>query len=135
MDRLDTSGSSNAAGTSIRTSAIGLIAGVGLLHLVLAPEHFEQAAYVGGLFVLNFVGAATAGLGIYKGSSSWGWGLGAVVAAASFILYFVTRTVGLPSFNPGELFEPLGLVALVLEGVFIGLYLYAAARGAAEERY
>lgn len=81
------------------------------------------------MFALNFAGVAVAAAGIMRGSFSWGWTLGAVVAAASFIVYFVTRTVGLPSFNPSELFEPLGLVALVLEALFVALYMLVVARG------
>lgn len=131
---MDRSSSHSATGTVLKPTGIGLMAGIGLLHLVVAPEHFEQAAYVGVLFVLNFVGAAVAAIGIYKGSPYWGWAFGALVAAASFIVYFVTRTVGLPSFNPSELFEPLGLVALILEGLFVALYLFVVTGGTSTGR-
>jgi hypothetical protein len=118
----------NDIGITSRLTGIVLISVVGLMHLVLAPEHFEQAAYVGVLFALNFVGAAIAGIGIVWSKLSWGWTLGAVVAVSSFVLYFVTRTVGLPGFNPNELFEPLGLVALFFEALFTAVYLFAMTR-------
>jgi hypothetical protein len=119
-------------GTMAKVSGVAMIAIVGLMHLVLAPEHFEQAAYVGVLFALNFVGASIAAVGIARGKLSWGWTLGAVVAVASFVLYFVTRTVGLPSFNPSELFEPLGLVGLLFEALFTAVYLFAMTRMASK---
>lgn len=37
----------NTPGITSKLAGIALIALVGLMHLVLTPEHFEQAAYVG----------------------------------------------------------------------------------------
>lgn len=125
MERLQ-----SVPGVTLKIAGITLIALVGLMHLVLAPEHFEQASYVGALFALNFVGAAIAAVGIYRARLSWGWALGALVAAASFVLYFVTRTVGLPSFQSSEFFEPLGVVALVLEALFLLVFILATGRSA-----
>jgi hypothetical protein len=88
--------------------------------------------YVGVLFALNFFGAAIAAIGIVRGRLSWEWTLGAVVPVTSFVLYFVTRTVGLPSFNPSELFEPLGLGGLLFEALFTAGYLFAMTRMASK---
>jgi hypothetical protein len=38
----------------------GLILASGLIHLLLTREHFEEAAYLGLLFLADFVGAAVA---------------------------------------------------------------------------
>jgi hypothetical protein len=56
---------------------------VGLIHLALTPEHLEEASYLGLLFLANFVGAATAALGIFRGRR-WGWALGALVAGGTY---------------------------------------------------
>ena len=110
-----------------------LILSAGLIHLVLTPEHLEEATYLGLLFLANFVGAAGAAFGIYRGRR-WGWALGALVAGGAYVLYFVNGTVGLPGVEEGHLIEPLGLLAKALEALFLLLCAIAltgrlAARG------
>ena len=61
-------------------AGIALLVVVGMVHFIDAPEYFEDATYLGVLFLANFAGAILAATGIYKGSWSWGWGLGATVA-------------------------------------------------------
>ncbi len=60
---------------------------------------------------------------------------GALISAVSFVGYIASRTVGLPG-APGILregfFDPPGLVSLVLEALFLALYLRVLAyRGGA----
>jgi hypothetical protein len=106
-----------------------LIVLVGLIHLIEAPEYFEAATYLGLLFLVNFAGAIVAAIGIHRGSWSWGWGLGVLVAASAFVGYLLSRTVGLPGFYEEEFFEPTGVLSLVLEGLFVALYVAAIRRG------
>jgi hypothetical protein len=112
----------NAIQGKLLWAGILLIAVVGLIHLIESPEHFEAATYLGLLFLANFAGAAVAAYGIYK-RLGWGWALGALVAGGAFVMYIVSRTVGLPSLTEAELFEPMGVASLVVEGLFVGLYL------------
>ena len=103
-------------------AGVSLIAVVGLIHLIEAPEYFEEATYVGALFLANFVGAAVAAIGIYRGHG-WGWGLGAIVASGAFVGYVLSRTIGLPGLPVDEWLEPLGVLSLLVEGLFVGLCL------------
>jgi hypothetical protein len=111
---------------NVARAGIVLIAVVGLIHLIEAPEYFETAAYVGLLFLANGIGAAVSAYGIYR-DAGWGWTLGVLVAGGAFVAYILSRTVGLPG-APGlaqeGFFEPLGLVSLSVEVLF--LFSYAA---------
>ena len=108
-------------------AGIALITLVGLIHLIEAPEHFEEATYPGLLFLANFVGAAAAAVGIYRGRGS-GWGLGFLIAGSAFAGYVISRTTGLPGMPVEEWLEPLGIFSLLIEGLFVGLYLRISAR-------
>jgi hypothetical protein len=110
-----------------------LIVALGLIHLLEAPEELEEVTYLGLLFVANFGGAVVAAIGIYRGHK-WGWGLGALLAGGAFAGYVTSRTVGLPEMPVEEWFEPLGVLSLLVEGLFIGLWLAIFARPAKEVR-
>jgi len=105
----------------------------GLIHLVLSPEHFEEATYLGRLFLVDFAGAAVAAWGIYRGQR-WGWLLGAVVALGAFVAYLIDGTLGLPGVEGHHFLEPVGVIAKAVEGLFLVLYAlkstesFAAAR-------
>lgn len=107
-----------------------MISLVGLIHLLVTPEYFEYAAYVGLLFLINVAGSILSAYGIYRGAS-WGWTLGLVISVGSFVGYIVSRTVGLPG-APGILREPFteppGLLSLVVELAFIGVAAYVLTR-------
>lgn len=103
-----------------------LIIVTGLIHFIDAPDGFEEATYKGVLFVLNGVGGLIAAYGIFRGSRSWGWALGFLVAAGAFVGYALSRTVGLPQIpaEPDAWFEPLGIASFVAEGLFVVLYVW-----------
>jgi hypothetical protein len=102
--------------------AISLIALEGLIHLLDAPGSFEDATYKGLLFMAIVIGAAVASVGMYWGYRS-GWSLGALIAASAFVGYVISRTIGLPGLPVEEWFEPLGILSLLVEGLFVSLYL------------
>lgn len=97
-----------------------MVLAAGLIHLALTPEHLEEAAYLGLLFVADFVGSAVAAFGILRGQR-WGWVLGALVATGAFVAYLIDGTVGLPGMEAGGLLEPLGVLAKTLEALFLVL--------------
>jgi uncharacterized membrane protein YfcA len=72
-----------------------LIAAVGLIHLIGAPEELEEVTYLGLLFLANFGGAVVAAISIVR-NHRWGWGLGALVAGGAFAGYVISCTIGLP---------------------------------------
>jgi hypothetical protein len=111
---------------------IVLILITGLVHLIDAPDAFEEMTYKGLLFVANGVGAAIAAIGIYRGVRNWGWTLGLVVAAGALVAYILSRTVGLPGLpaEPDAWLEPLGVISLLAEAAFTALALWLLNRPA-----
>jgi hypothetical protein len=102
---------------------ISLIVIVGLIHLINSPGDLEEGSYTGLLYLANFLGALTSAIGIYRGRS-WGWSLGALVSVGAFVAYVISRTVGLPGLGvEEEWLEPLGVLSLIVEALFVGLYL------------
>ena len=57
-----------------------------------------------------------------------GWILGVLVAGGAFVGYVVSRTVGLPGIPVEEWLEPVEILSLLVEGLFVGLYLAVSAR-------
>jgi hypothetical protein len=109
-------------------AGISLIVIVGLIHLINSPGDLEEGSYTGLLYLANFFGALTAAIGIYRGRS-WGWSLGALVAGGAFVAYVISRTVGLPGLPvEEEWLEPLGLLSLLVEALFVGLYVMVSVR-------
>ncbi len=105
-------------------NGIVLILAIGLIHLIGVPHHFEIATYLGWLFIANFLGSVMAALGIYRGAQ-WGWLLGALIASASFVLFLISRTVGLPAIHQDLVgrWSTLGIVSLIVEALLVALYL------------
>jgi hypothetical protein len=109
--------------TGLVGAGISLIVVVGLIHLIDAPEDLEEGSYLGFLFLANFLGALVAAAGIYRGNR-WGWVLGLLVAGGAFAGYVVSRTAGLPGLGiEEEGLEPLGVLSLVVEALFVGVFL------------
>lgn len=126
MGRMELSGGTKFAG-------VALIAIVGLIHLIEAPEYFDIAVYVGLLFVANLLGAALSAVGILR-SYNWGWILGLVVAGGALVTYVVSRTVGLPGASAltyADFLEPSGVIAMIIEALFVVLFAVVYYRSAA----
>jgi hypothetical protein len=105
----------------LKIVALVAIVVLGLIHLRLAGGAFGNATYEGLLFVANGVGALVAAVGIYRNRANWGWLVGALVAGVTLLGYVISRTVGLPGLpaEPDAWFEPLGVVSVVAELVFL----------------
>ncbi len=102
--------------------AISLIVVTGLIHFVDAPDSLSEATYKGLLFLANGAAALVAAVGIYRGSRTWGWGLGLLVAGGAIVMYVVSRTIGLPIVGVDDAWlEPMGILSLVVEGGFVAL--------------
>jgi hypothetical protein len=108
---------------------LALIIITAIIHFVDAPDAFAEATYKGLLFMANGIGALVAAGAILTGRR-WGWSLGALVAAGAFIGYVLSRTVGMPGLpaEPDAWLEPLGLLSLLAEGLFVTLAVGMLAR-------
>lgn len=104
-----------------RLAGIALILAVGAIHLVESPEHFRAAAYLGVLFTINAAATLVAAVGILRGAKGWGWTLGAAICGLSALAYVASRLFGLPGLGEtaGGWDEPLGSLALIVEGLFL----------------
>ena len=89
--------------------AAGLMLETGLLHFISAQDEFEQAPFLGYLFIFIFLAALVAAYGLYR-QKLWGWWLGSVLAIGSIVGFVMSRTVGLP----GAVVEIWGLPAALL---------------------
>jgi hypothetical protein len=107
----------------IQWFAITLILEIGLLHLFTAQAEYEEVAYMGYLFVANFLGALIAAVGIYR-RLFLGWILGVFIAIGSIAGYAWSRTLGMPGMEVEEWFNPIGIVVMLLEGGFCILFLF-----------
>ncbi|MBF0619102.1 MAG: hypothetical protein HQL19_02925 [Candidatus Omnitrophica bacterium] len=97
----------------------------GVIHLVAAPDAFQEAAYKGWLFYANSAGALLAAIGIYA-RQRLAWFLGLAVTFGAIAGYVASRTIGLPMIppEPNAWFEPLGVLSLVAEfGFMIIMFL------------
>jgi hypothetical protein len=122
--------------TTLVWAGIILVLATGLIHLVEAPENYEEIAYKGILFFMAASGSLVAAIGIYRGARVWGWSLGLLVNLCVLVGYILSRTVGLPGLEvDDEWLEPLGVASMVANVLFIGLYAYTMlVRTAPEER-
>lgn len=119
----------------VKWAGVTLIAATGLIHLIEAPEYFGLAMYLGVAFLLNTVGALVAAVGIHRNRIGWGWLLGLLVAAGAFVMYVVSRTVGLPGLPETKWGEPMGIPSLVVEGMFTIFAIYRLATSGRSHDY
>jgi len=125
---------------ALRWAGVLLIVACGLIHLISAPDHLQEATYVGVLFLANAAGSLVAAIGIYR-DRLWGWLLGALVAGGAFVMFMVSRLIGLPAYQEhvgmwiGDTFgDRLGIPSLVIEAPLIVLAAIVVARYAKEEQ-
>jgi hypothetical protein len=98
--------------------AIFLVLETGLLHLMTAQGEYEEVAYMGYLFVGNFLLALMAAYGIFR-QQLWGWLAGVLLTAGSIAGYIWSRTLGMPGMHVEEWLTPYGISALSIEGLFL----------------
>ena len=117
-----------------------LILACGLMHLISAPDHLQEATYIGVLFLANCAASLISAFGIYR-DRLWGWLLGALVAGGAFIMFMVSRLVGLPAYQEhvgmwiGDSFgDHLGIPSLIVEAPLVVLAAIVVAGRAREEQ-
>jgi hypothetical protein len=100
--------------------SVAAIVLIGVIHLLMISQEYDEAPYMGILFGLNFIAAVIAAAGIYR-RANWGWLLGMGIAIGSFIGYALSRTVGLPGMEIEEWLQSVGVLSLVIESLFVVL--------------
>jgi hypothetical protein len=95
---------------------------LGVIHLVLARQEFDETPYAGVMFAGYFAASIIAAIGIYRDARLWGWVLGFLLAASAFIGYIISRTVGLPGMGVEDWLAPMGILSLVLEVAYCVLF-------------
>lgn len=103
--------------------AILLILETGLIHLLTAQGEYEEAPYLGYLFVANFLIALVAAYGIYR-QTKLGWYIGLGLAGATLGGYIWSRTAGMPGMEVEEWLTPWGIASMIVETLFIGLFAF-----------
>ena len=118
---------------AVTVAGIVLILLNGSIHLIEGIEHFGED-YRHILFLLNSAGAILAAIGIARGVRGWGWSLGLFIAAASIILYIISRTIGLPNIRIGSWSSTYGILSLIVESLFVVLALRVLTRPPTDAR-
>jgi hypothetical protein len=107
--------------TLARTAGIFGLVGIALIHVLQAPEAFEETTYLGLLFIGAVVAALALAAVLTRTRDERAWAAAGGLAAAIMLGYVLSRTSGLPDATDdvGNWTEPLGLASLVAEGLVI----------------
>ena len=110
----------DALGRSVAIAGLTVIA---LIHVLQAPDAFDEAGYVGALFIAAAVACLIVAAGMTRTSDSRAWIAAGGLAGLILLGYIISRSVGLPGFtgDMGEWAEPRGLAAMVVEGLLVVL--------------
>jgi hypothetical protein len=129
-----------AADPAVRAvGAVGLIA-VGIIHALEIQRQLSGAVWLTGGFCLLAVVAPMVGLWLVLRPTVLAWQFGGLLCLLTAAGYCLTRSVGMPGdpADVGNWLEPLGVAALIIEGIVVilaGLALVGgearAARGPA----
>jgi hypothetical protein len=111
------------ADPAVRASAaIGLIT-VGIIHALEIQGQLSGAAWLTAGFCLLAVVTPAVGLWLLTRPSLGAWQFGGIISVAALGGYILTRSVPVPgdTGDVGNWLEPLGLAAILTEGVVITL--------------
>ena len=108
---------------SVVAAEVGGIAGLAAtayIHLTELSGKFAEVPYLGVGYAL-LSAACVASIVLIVARYKAGWYLGGATAAATFVGFVLTRTVGLPGSTDdiGNWSETIGIQALVAEGVVV----------------
>lgn len=114
------------AGLLSRGLAVAGLVAIALVHLIQLPDTFRQSPGLGLLFTGLVVAASALGAAMVHSDRDALWFASALTAGATIAGYVMTRSIALPvdRADVGNWLEPVGLVALFLEGGLILLSVY-----------
>jgi hypothetical protein len=107
----------------------------GGIHLALVPEHFDEAAYAGWLFLVDGLAALALAAVLLVSDRRWVWMASGLTAGATVAAYVLSRTAGLPRLSDdiGNWTEPLSFPALAAEVAVVAIAV-ARLSGSASRR-
>lgn len=108
-----------------RKVAATAAAGIGAIHLVLAPEYLGEQLYIGLLFIAGGLASLLVAIRLWRADDTPAWALGTLIAVGMAAGLVLSRTTGLPGFKEGE-WELSGFLSLLLEGTFVAAAMIAA---------
>lgn len=103
-------------------AGVGALAGVALVHLLDLSGKFAEVPYLGVAYI-GLIAGSVAAIGLLLRHDRRGWWLGGGLALATVVAFVLSRTTGLPAATDdiGNWSEPLGVWALLAEGVVVAL--------------
>jgi len=107
---------------------VTLALGVGIMHVLLAPDHLVDIGREHGIFFV-IVGSAQIGFGLlFISKPTRGLAIiGTAGTIGSIVLYFITRMEELPEpFRAPEGIDPVGIIAKIAEIFLVALLVYLA---------
>ena len=115
-------------GASLTGVGVTLLLAMAAIDLLVYFGFGLTFAYPGILFLLNAAAAAVLAGSLMRGYQV-AWDVAAGLAASTAVLFVIVRTVGLPNFQLSDWvvmlgFLPLGPLSLVMEALFLGLYVF-----------
>jgi hypothetical protein len=120
----------------LRPAAIVGLLAIALIHFLDLFGTLKSHAYIGVLYMVLIAACIVAADGLLGRQPRRAWMLAGAVAAAAFLAYVASRSVGLPGApeNIGNWTEPLGLAALFVEFLVTAISLRALAPERSEVR-
>ena len=120
-----TRGTDGLDGDSVRrVVAVTALLGIAVIHLMDAPDKFEEVPYIGWLFVGLIVACLVLAEMLTRRDDARAWLAAGIIAGATILGYTLSRSVGLPGEGGEEVGnwkEALGLASLMIEGVVVWL--------------
>ena len=101
-----------------RASGAIIILVTGLIHLYDAPGEYQEALYMGILFIVFTLLSIVAAIGILRDQLIWGWLLGALLSLGAIVGYLLSRTIGLPLMEVEDWGPPLAYFSFFFEIVY-----------------
>lgn len=103
-------------------AALG-VAGIALIHVLDASDTYSQVRWIFWAYLALIAGAVPVAVALLQWRDRRVWVASLTLAAAPFVSYLLSRSVGLPgdSADKGNWLDTLGMASLVVEALVITL--------------